>query len=155
MYAMRYGAIPIVRSIGGLKDTVPDIAEPGGIGRGIRFDQATLGDIGHAIHRGAAMWHNEPGIVAALRERIMAVDFSWENTVGKYFSVYQRIGASVVIYKQEAEVTEVAVAVDRPAIEKEQRKVVVSAKPAISKKVAKKAETVEKKPAPKKKGSIK
>lgn len=105
MYAMRYGTIPIVRSIGGLKDTVPDIAEPGGIGRGIRFDQATLSDIGHAIHRGAAMWHNEPGIVAGLRERIMAADFSWENTVGKYFSVYQRIGASVspVVKKTKVE----------------------------------------------------
>ncbi|MDO8369006.1 MAG: glycogen/starch synthase [Saprospiraceae bacterium] len=105
MYAMRYGTIPIVRSIGGLKDTVPDIAEPDGLGRGIRFDQATTSDIGHAIHRGAAMWHNEPGIVALLRKRIMAADFSWENTVGRYFSVYQRIGGRV---KQEA----VAVAVE-------------------------------------------
>lgn len=95
MYAMRYGAIPMVRSIGGLKDTVPDIAESDGTGRGIRFDQASISDIGHAIHRGAAMWHNEPGIVALLRERIMSVDFSWENTVGRYFSVYQRIGGRV------------------------------------------------------------
>jgi starch synthase len=95
MYAMRYGTIPIVRSIGGLKDTVPDIAEPDGNGRGIRFDQASLSDIGHAIHRGAAMWHNEPGIVAMLRERIMSVDFSWENTVGRYFNVYQRIGGRI------------------------------------------------------------
>lgn len=82
----------MVRSIGGLKSTVPDIAEPDGSGRGIRFDQCTLSDIGHAIHRGAAMWHNEPGIVALLRQRIMAVDFSWENTVGRYFNVYQKIG---------------------------------------------------------------
>jgi len=101
MYAMRYGTIPIVRSIGGLKDTVPDIAEPDGTGCGIRFDQPTLSDIGHAIHRGAAMWHNEPGIVALLRKRIMAVDFSWENTVGKYFSVYQRIGGSIAVVREE------------------------------------------------------
>ncbi|MBC7773849.1 MAG: glycogen synthase [Phycisphaerae bacterium] len=101
MYAMRYGTIPIVRSIGGLKDTVPDIAEPDGAGRGIRFDQPTLSDIGHAIHRGAAMWHNEPGIVAMLRQRIMDVDFSWENTVGRYFSVYQQIGGRVEVVRQE------------------------------------------------------
>jgi len=94
-YAMRYGTIPIVRSIGGLKDTVPDIAEPDGTGRGIRFDQATLSDIGYAIHRAASMWHNEPGIMSLLRQRIMAVDSSWENTVGRYFSVYQRIGSRV------------------------------------------------------------
>jgi starch synthase len=102
MYAMRYGTIPIVRSIGGLKDTVPDIAEPNNTGRGIRFDQPTLSDIGHAIHRGAAMWHNEPGIVAALRQRIMSIDFSWENTVDRYFNVYWRIGGRIVKEHQNA-----------------------------------------------------
>ena len=108
MYAMRYGTIPIVRSIGGLKDTVPDIAEPHGAGCGIRFDQPSLNDIGYAIHRGAAMWHNEPGIVALLRQRIMAVDFSWENTVGKYFSVYQKIGGRVAAHEAEPRASEVA-----------------------------------------------
>ena len=106
MYAMRYGTIPIVRSIGGLKDTVPDIAEPHGAGCGIRFDQPSLNDIGYAIHRGAAMWHNEPGIVALLRQRIMAVDFSWENTVGKYFSVYQKIGGRVAAHEAEPRASE-------------------------------------------------
>jgi len=95
MYSMRYGTIPIVRSIGGLKDTVPDIATPGDVGRGIRFDQFSLNDIGYAIHRAAAMWHNEPGIVALLRQRIMSIDFSWEKTVGRYFNVYQKIGGRV------------------------------------------------------------
>lgn len=96
MYAMRYGTIPIVRSVGGLKDTVPDIAEPDGSGRGIRFDQFSLDDIGYAIHRAAAMWHNEPGITEALRERIMSIDFSWEHAVREYFSVYTRTGARIV-----------------------------------------------------------
>jgi starch synthase len=95
MYAMRYGTIPIVRSVGGLKDTVPDIAEPGGTGRGIRFDQFSLGDIGYAIHRAASMWHNDPGTVAALRARIMALDFSWEKTIEQYFNVYRNTGASI------------------------------------------------------------
>jgi starch synthase len=96
MYAMRYGTIPIVRSIGGLKDTVPDIAEPDGSGRGIRFDHFSLDDIGYAIHRAAAMWHHEPGITEALRERIMSVDFSWEHAVREYFAVYTRTGAQVI-----------------------------------------------------------
>ena len=37
MFAMRYGTIPIVRSVGGLLDTVRDIDE--GNGFGIRFDE--------------------------------------------------------------------------------------------------------------------
>ena len=95
MYAMRYGAIPIVRSIGGLKDTVPDIADPSGNGRGIRFDQFSVEDASHALYRAVSMWHNEPGIVAFLRQRIMAVDFSWENTIERYTAIYRRIGALV------------------------------------------------------------
>jgi len=95
MYAMRYGTIPIVRTVGGLKDTVPDIGEPGGHGRGIRFDQFSVEDAVHALYRAVAMWHNEPGIVAILRKRIMAVDFSWEHTIEEYRAVYHGIGAQV------------------------------------------------------------
>jgi hypothetical protein len=41
------------------------------------------------------MWHHEPGIVAHLRRRIMAVDFSWENVIETYTDVYRRIGARI------------------------------------------------------------
>ena len=95
MYSMRYGTLPIVRSIGGLKDTVPDIAEPDGAGRGIRFDQFNVEDAAYAIYRAATMWHNNPAAVVHLRERVMAVDFSWENTIGQYLNVYRSIGAKV------------------------------------------------------------
>ncbi len=95
LYSMRYGTIPIVRSVGGLKDTVPDVAEPDGAGRGIRFDNLSLDDIGYALHRATAMWHNEPGIVGGIRERIMAINFSWEGTIEKYFHVYRRTGANI------------------------------------------------------------
>lgn len=95
MYAMRYGTIPIVRSIGGLKDTVPDIGEPDGSGRGIRFDQFSMEDASYAIYRAVSMWHNDPGIITHLRERIMAADFSWEKTIEQYYGVYRGMGAQV------------------------------------------------------------
>jgi starch synthase len=95
MYSMRYGTIPIVRTVGGLKDTVPDIGSPDGNGRGIRFDQFSVEDASYAIYRAVSMWHNDPGIVTWLRKQIMAVDFSWEKTIEKYLAVYHRIGASV------------------------------------------------------------
>ncbi len=103
LYSMRYGTIPIVRSIGGLKDTVPDIAAPYGSGRGIRFDQVSFDDIGYAIHRAVSMWQYEPGIVAMLRRRIMSIDFSWEHAVQQYFSVYQRIGALIEVFSGRKE----------------------------------------------------
>ncbi len=94
-YSMRYGTIPIVRSIGGLKDTVPDIAEPGGVGRGIRFDQFSVADCAHAIHRAISMFHLNRDIVAGLRERIMGMDFSWEKTIESYLRMYRSVGADV------------------------------------------------------------
>lgn len=103
MYSMRYGTIPIVRSVGGLKDTVPDIAEPDGSGRGIRFDNFSLNDIGYAIHRAASMWHNEPGIIDLLRQRIMSIDFSWEKAVQQYFNAYQRVGGFIQVVKTQKE----------------------------------------------------
>jgi hypothetical protein len=42
--------------------------------------------------------------VAVLRQRIMSIDFSWEKTVDKYFSVYQRIGARIEKIQQSPEV---------------------------------------------------
>ena len=49
MYACRYGTVPIVRSIGGLRNTIPDIGENGG--RGIRFDHFTVEDVTMAVYR--------------------------------------------------------------------------------------------------------
>ncbi|MBU6343204.1 MAG: glycogen synthase [Bacteroidetes bacterium] len=95
LYAMRYGTIPIVRSIGGLKDTVPDIASPDGSGRGIRFDQFTVDDAVHALYRAISMYYNDPGIVNWLRHKIMGVDFSWEHVVEQYLQIYRNIGAQI------------------------------------------------------------
>lgn len=95
LYSMRYGTIPIVRSIGGLKDTVPDIAEADGTGRGIRFDKFNVEDAVYAIYRASSMWHNDPDTVGLVRKKIMDIDFSWENAVNQYLNVYKSIGSSV------------------------------------------------------------
>jgi starch synthase len=95
LYSMRYGTLPIVRSVGGLKDTVPDIGEPDGNGRGIRFDQFNVEDAAYAVFRAVSMWHNDPSTISRLRQRIMAVDSSWENAIGQYLQVYRSLGAKI------------------------------------------------------------
>jgi starch synthase len=91
MYAMRYGTIPIVRSVGGLRDTVPDIGEPDGQGRGIRFDQFTTDDALYALGRAGHVYYDKPAL-HAIRERIVQVDSSWENSVNQYLSLYEKLG---------------------------------------------------------------
>jgi starch synthase len=85
MYAMRYGTVPIVRSTGGLKDTVKDFGDPDGYG--IRFNNAIVGDITQAVWR-AVQLYQEPLLVEELRRKMMRLDFSWETSMQQYLDLY-------------------------------------------------------------------
>jgi starch synthase len=85
MYAMRYGTVPIVRTTGGLKDTVKDFGDPDGYG--IRFNNPIVGDITQAIWR-AVQLYQEPLLMEELRRRMMRLDFSWESSMQKYLELY-------------------------------------------------------------------
>jgi starch synthase len=106
LYAMRYGTIPVVRSVGGLKNTVPDIAEPDGSGRGFRFDNFSVADAYEAIRRATAMYHNEPNMVHWVREKIMSLDFSWNHTIGQYLGLYEQLGLEI---RHSAETNEIKI----------------------------------------------
>ncbi len=88
MYAMRYGTIPLVRNTGGLQDTVKDFGEPKGYG--ICFNEATVGDITHSIHRALEIY-SQPKLLKKLVTRIMKLDNSWESSAKKYLDLYQSI----------------------------------------------------------------
>ena len=93
MYAMRYGTIPVVRSVGGLRDTVPDIGELNGIGRGIRFDQFTVQDAYLGIYRATELYYKGKEQFEAIRKRIMEVDFSWEKAAKQYLNLYKELSS--------------------------------------------------------------
>ncbi|WP_242203262.1 glycogen synthase [Aestuariivivens insulae] len=88
MYALRYGTIPIVRSIGGLKDTVTDISEDNGFG--ICHDHVTVDEITHAIERGDQLYKNQTRF-KALRTQIMKIDHSWDASASQYIKLYNSI----------------------------------------------------------------
>jgi len=84
MYALRYGTVPVVRDTGGLHDTVVDYADWQGFG--IRFQDATVGEISHAIYRALELYGDER--FPAIRERIMQIDHSWESSAEQYLALY-------------------------------------------------------------------
>jgi starch synthase len=88
MYACRYGSIPIVRSVGGLKDTIVDIGDYGG--RGIRFDQFSVEDTSTAVFRATKVYENKE-VLSGLRERIIHADFSWERSAKDYIHLYNNL----------------------------------------------------------------
>lgn len=88
MYALRYGTLPIVRSTGGLIDTVRDIGVEGGYG--IRFDRFAIDDAYGALLRAVDLFNNK-NIYRSLQERAMALDFSWDRSASTYIKLYQEL----------------------------------------------------------------
>ena len=85
LYAMQYGTVPLVRSTGGLKDTVIDIGEQGGYG--ILFNNASVWDITYSIHRAVLLYADQTKLTE-VRELMMAIDNSWELSAEKYINLY-------------------------------------------------------------------
>lgn len=95
LYAMRYGAIPIVHAVGGLRDTVVDPGDTGlaaGRGTGIKFEPATPAALLSAIHRGIALFRNPPALTA-LRRAAMLRDSSWTASAREYVALYSSLRA--------------------------------------------------------------
>ena len=88
MYAMRYGTAPIVRSTGGLIDTVAQFTEGKDNGTGFRFQDATAPALYNTIGWACATYYDRPDELHALRLRGMAQDFSWNVSARKYAEVY-------------------------------------------------------------------
>ena len=88
MYAMRYGSVPIVRSVGGLRDTVPDIGREKGAG--ICFDYYSVDEIHHALSRAKSL-ASEPKKLMEVQKRNTKVDFSWEQSAKAYGDIYQEL----------------------------------------------------------------
>lgn len=85
MYAMRYGTVPMVRSTGGLQDTVKDMGEWEGFG--IRFNNANVGDIHHSVSRAINAYADTKHLLW-MRRYMMTIDHSWESAVDNYINVY-------------------------------------------------------------------
>lgn len=89
MYALRYGTIPMVRSTGGLIDTVKDFGEWQGFG--IRFDQASVWDITYSVGRALDLYQNKKEQFDWMRKFIMGIDHSWESSAQEYLRLYQSL----------------------------------------------------------------
>jgi starch synthase len=92
LYALRYGTMPIVRTTGGLKDSVIDFGDEGGYG--IRFIQASVQDICHSIFR-AKQLYQDTAKMQQLRKQMMALDFSWARSTQQYTELYESLKLTI------------------------------------------------------------
>lgn len=87
MYALRYGALPIVTDVGGLHDTVSEIDASRDTGTGFLAPHPDVASLRAACQRALSLW-DEPAAIGRARARGMAMDFSWNGPAGQYAELY-------------------------------------------------------------------
>lgn len=86
--AMRYGAIPIVRNVGGLADTVTNFNSKTGKGTGLVFNDFNEFSLFGQIVRGIEL-HNNSKVWEKLQKNAMSEDFSWKYSAKEYARLYK------------------------------------------------------------------
>jgi starch synthase len=89
MYSLVYGTLPIVRSTGGLVDTVENFNEKTGEGTGFMFDYLNPSSIYNTVGWAVWAWYNKRKDIEKMRARGMKKDFSWETSAQKYVELYE------------------------------------------------------------------
>jgi starch synthase len=91
LYALRYGAIPVVSRVGGLADTVIDAnpaALAANVATGVQFNPGTLHGLRTAILRTAALW-KQRDVWSRMQLRGMRSDVGWGEAAVDYAGVYR------------------------------------------------------------------
>jgi glycogen synthase len=93
MYAMRYGAIPVVRKTGGLADCIFDV--DGDIvteekRNGFTFNEPNEEALAGALDRALDYYNEKPQWWADLVSKVMSIDFSWDAApIDQYIKLYE------------------------------------------------------------------
>ncbi len=93
MIGMRYGCVPVVRAVGGLKDTVSEYGD--GEGTGFLFTDANPAAFAGAVSRALDVYSDQRRW-RGLQLRGMQQDFSWKQSAVKYFELYQQLATDRV-----------------------------------------------------------
>jgi starch synthase len=91
LYALRYGALPVVARVGGLADTVIDANEAAmaaGVATGLQFSPPATNELEGAIAR-AVRWYADQPSVRLARLNGMRADVSWRGPAKRYAALYR------------------------------------------------------------------
>ena len=88
MVACRYGAVPVVRETGGLKDSITDCGD--GFGNGFTFKTYNANDMLYAVRRSLGAYANQNDW-PVLVDRALRSDFSWGRSANEYMKLYREL----------------------------------------------------------------
>ncbi|KZV45643.1 granule-bound starch synthase 2, chloroplastic/amyloplastic-like [Dorcoceras hygrometricum] len=87
LYAMRYGTIPVVHAVGGLRDTVEQFNPYEESGLGWTFSRADANELINALGNCLLTYRQYKTSWEGLQKRCMMQDLSWDNAAQKYEEV--------------------------------------------------------------------
>ncbi|MBI3508153.1 MAG: glycogen synthase [Chlamydiia bacterium] len=96
MIGMRYGAIPIARATGGLKDTVFDAETSEKKRNGFLFSEMSPRAIHDVMKRAFAHFHKDGPAFEALIQHAVQLDCSWKAPSQHYVQLYRRLIAKPI-----------------------------------------------------------
>jgi len=88
MISMRYATLPLVRAIGGLKDTVVPYEQKNGTG--FLFGKYDGQELLTTIKTALRVYQNK-NLWKKLQQNAMRKDFSWQTSAKKYLEIYQNL----------------------------------------------------------------
>ena len=88
MIACSYGTIPVVRSVGGLYDSIRTYGEPGA--NGFRFDNYNAHELLFTVKAALELYKNKKEW-NALTASAKKSNFTWENSAKEYISIYNNL----------------------------------------------------------------
>ena len=96
MVSQTYGALPIVRSTGGLEDTVLNYNEYYGVGTGFKFNDVSANALYNTIGWANATYYDRPEHIVKMREMAMKKDYSWDKSGNDYKQLYQEMAGGFI-----------------------------------------------------------
>ncbi|WP_066191647.1 glycogen synthase GlgA [Gracilibacillus timonensis] len=91
MISMRYGTLPVVHEVGGLKDTVKPYNPIEKSGTGFGFSSFKSFYLMETLKMAIQLYQNDSETWRNLMSQAMAEDFSWESSSDRYLSLYHEI----------------------------------------------------------------
>ncbi len=91
MMAMRYGTLPIVRSVGGLADSITpyDEHDPSKLADGFAFANYNAHELLSEIERAQGIYNTNRNLWVQLCKNAMRKDFSWNRSALRYMEIYR------------------------------------------------------------------
>jgi len=91
LYALRYGAVPIVGRTGGLSETIIDANDAATVSAtGVQFHPVNADELEHAIDRAFEIYKDRHTL-CEFQGRGMAADFGWESSARRYKQMFEEL----------------------------------------------------------------